>query len=66
MISKPDPDHLCDEFGTGFDIADEMCPNCDSMDFCWDLHEKIKDWVVWATKQDRIANENGWGRRYLK
>ena len=30
------------------------------------LHEKMLDWFIWATEQDRIAIENGWARRYLR
>lgn len=37
MKEKPDSEHLCDEFGTGFDIRDLMCLNCDSVLFCYEL-----------------------------
>ena len=65
MKEKPDPNHLCDEFGTLFDDQDLMCLDCHSFLFCYELHEKILNWVVWATEQDRIAIANGWKRRYL-
>jgi hypothetical protein len=41
MKTKPDPDFLCDEFGTLFELTDDMCLGCDSMDFCWELHNRI-------------------------
>ena len=66
MIPKPDPNTLCDEYGTGFELSDDMCLNCDNTEFCCDLHEKMLDWFIWATEQDNIAIENGWKRRYLR
>jgi hypothetical protein len=37
MIEKPDPNHLCDNFGTAYDYNDEMCRGCDNFVFCMEM-----------------------------